>query len=841
MKPAISAADEMKLRDAMSRFESGDLEGAERAARELLERLPGNPDARHLLVLSRLHRGAAQEALGLAEDLVRDLPDDAFAHNTLGACLQALGRSEEAARAFRSALDRDPLVADAAGNLGMALLGLRRPEEALALAREFVPRLPQFLPMPLIGGHAAIATGRLDEAAAFFARALEMAPGHPRVLDLLGDAQSRVGRHAEALRTFDELLAREPGNAGASNNRGNALLALGRALEAEAAFRAAIALNPSIAPPWHNLGCALLELGRPAECEEAERKALSIDPAYSEAQVTLSAALNRMNRGAEAEAVARQVIARAPGNLRAIVNLCGSLSLQKRHDEALATAVDAASRFDGEPDAQGVAACLLAQGGRHREAVARFDAAIRLAPSVVHWQVLRALAMPIIAESVDELLACREEAMRRIAGLRDSGLRLDDPARWIGQTGFYLAYQGEENLEIQRATAEMYLRLHPQLGWRAPSATARDRRGRRLRVGFLSAFLHNHTIGKLYRGLLKELDRVRFEVVVFHAEPRGDEIRREIDAAADRVVLLPTQLEQARKAVSDAALDILFYPDVGMHNLCYFLSFARLAPVQVTSWGHPDTTGLPDMDYFVSSDLLEPAGAEAQYSERLVRLGRLPCYYRRPRLPPKVGVRRQLGVPGGARLYACPQSLFKFHPEFDPTLGALLEADPNGVLLLVASEHAAWTATLKNRLQRVIGARAERVMFAPIMPEGVFLELLLEADAIIDPVHFGGGNSTYEALGVGAPIVTLPGRFMRGRVTLGCYRQMGFEDLVASSPAEYVALAVRLANDRDFREAMRAQVRERAEVLFNDELAVRELEAFMEKAFDEAVAKGGAE
>ncbi|HEX5629342.1 MAG TPA: hypothetical protein VFX72_07200, partial [Usitatibacteraceae bacterium] len=201
------------------------------------------------------------------------------------------------------------------------------------------------------------------------------------------------------------------------------------------------------------------------------------------------------------------------------------------------------------------------------------------------------------------------------------------------------------------------------------------------------------------------------------------------------------------------------------------------------------------------------------------------------------GLRERLGLPPGSKLYACPQSLFKFHPDFDATLAALLAADPAGQLVLVASRFRSWNAALLRRLERALGSNVQRVRYIEFLPQAEFLELLSAADAVLDPPGFGGGNSSYEALGIGAPIVTLPGPLMRGRVTLGCYRQMGMDRLVAGSPEAYVALAVRLANDPAFQRECRDEVRARSHRLFEDARAVRELESFFEQAFDEAVSK----
>ena len=155
------------------------------------------------------------------------------------------------------------------------------------------------------------------------------------------------------------------------------------------------------------------------------------------------------------------------------------------------------------------------------------------------------------------------------------------------------------------------------------------------------------------------------------AEARGSAARRvrlepvapPYDRQAD-----PRALDGARRQIAAAELDIVFYPDIGMEALTYFLAFARLAPVQCVTWGHPVTTGIPALDHFVSSELLEPDGAESHYAERLVRLPRLPACVARPARPSAHGDRDHLGL-GPGRLYVCPQSLFKLHPDFDDVLG----------------------------------------------------------------------------------------------------------------------------------------------------------------------------
>jgi len=108
------------------------------------------------------------------------------------------------------------------------------------------------------------------------------------------------------------------------------------------------------------------------------------------------------------------------------------------------------------------------------------------------------------------------------------------------------------------------------------------------------------------------------------------------------------------------------------------------------------------------------------------------------------------------------------------------------------------------------------------------------SDVMLDTFHFGGGNTSYEGLAMGVPIVTLPSPYLRGRFTLGCYQRMGIDDCVATDPDQYVDIAVRLAPDREFRSAVRAKIEERSDMLFGCDEAVRAFEVFCREAVERA-------
>jgi predicted O-linked N-acetylglucosamine transferase (SPINDLY family) len=121
----------------------------------------------------------------------------------------------------------------------------------------------------------------------------------------------------------------------------------------------------------------------------------------------------------------------------------------------------------------------------------------------------------------------------------------------------------------------------------------------------------------------------------------------------------------------------------------------------------------------------------------------------------------------------------------------------------------------------------DRIKWLPALPREAFLQLLAAADVVLDPIAFGGGNTSYEALAMGTPVVTLPGELLRTRITQALYAKAGYGELVTSSADEYVTKAVRLATDPDYHAVAARSIDDACAVLYEDESEVRDLEAFL--------------
>jgi len=576
----------------------------------------------------------------------------------------------------------------------------------------------------------------------------------------------RAGEFAEAERYYRKVLEAIPDHLIAGANLGACLIDRGWMVAAFDALTEAHEHHPEDPDILNNLGNALQRLGGTEDAAKVYRQAHDLHPAQPVISLNLGRALLRLGETEEAQTLFENV--------------------ETRHPEI------GAARF------------------------------------------LSALAIPFIGQSTEQYARHRERLVEKVRKLIDSPVTLSDPANEVGMTNFASVYHGDNDREIQELLARAYLAACPSLNFTAPHCSGyRPATDRRIRIGFASAHLGSHTIGKLNRRLIEYLDRDKFEVFVFHLGPYArdrDSDLAALAASADHFEELAESLTVAHRTVAAAELDILYYPDIGMEPMSYFLGFARLAPLQCVIWGHPVTTGLPEIDYFISSSLLEPGNAEAHYSEELILFPDIGTSYTMPDIKPATTTRGDFGLSDEDTLYMCPQSLFKLHPTFDDVLKRILTEDTKALVVLIDGQQESWSRLLKARFKESLGSLSERVVFLPRMPGARYLSLMEHANIILDSTVFCGGNSSLEAFAVGKAVVTQPSPFLRGRITAGFYRQMGITDCLAESDEDYATLAVALANDPERRHEIETRIKAAHPVLFDNDEAVRAHEKFFTDA-----------
>jgi protein O-GlcNAc transferase len=521
---------------------------------------------------------------------------------------------------------------------------------------------------------------------------------------------------------------------------------------------------------------------------------------------------HQQGRLEEALQLFRQAVTAQPESAE-VHNLMGNL-LQDLHQQAQAIACyrQAVKLDPNYAPAHQNLGVLCAADNRPLEALKHYELAQKIRPTAMNM-VLGATMLPIIYDSKEQVDYWRQRLEHRVAELADSGVVIETAESMI-PSSFNFAYHGRNDRHVMQNLARVYRGV--QCCPAAQSGTWQPKR-KRPRVGFLSAHFCNHTIGRLNVGMVEQLSKSKFEIVVVALRHQDDDFTRRFQRAAETYVSVPRSPAAARTMIAELDLDILIFADVGMDALTQTLCYSRMAPIQAVTWGHPDTTGSPAIDYFISSDLAEIPEADRHYTERLVRLPTMGVFYERPAGGPVERSRESFGLDSSRNCYLCPQTLFKFHPDFDEVLSGILQADPDAQIAVIEGRVLTWTQSLKDRWRRTLGEEGlSRVRFLPAVPQAEFLQLLSLGDVMLDPYPFGGGNTTYEALAMGTPVVTRAVEFLRGRLAIGLYHRMGFTDLIVQSPEEYVSLSVRLARDNQYRASIRKAIQESRGVLYEN-------------------------
>ena len=416
-----------------------------------------------------------------------------------------------------------------------------------------------------------------------------------------------------------------------------------------------------------------------------------------------------------------------------------------------------------------------------------------------------------------------------------------------GAFGYYLVYQGQNDLVERVTQARLYRACAKSRLNRIALPTKRlVIPSKRLKVGFVSTKLYKHSVGKLISGVICKLAKefsFQFHVTVYFLGDTFDELSSTIAQNVHEYHRLPkTSLEETQNIILNDQLDILVYPDIGMEEMTYFLSFNRLAPVTAVFWGHPVTTGVEHtVDYFITSKHFHIHDIEyekSKFVEELYFMDGVTTHFFAPVSHSHVS-RAAFGIRPGFNVYACLQTSYKLTPLFDKALLGILKRDLDAVIVLMLSPNQFYGEKLRARLERTIlneeGDAAQsllkRFVWVNTMNHSEFLGLAAIADVILDPFPFGGGVTTLEMLSVGAPIIALPNKTSVLQLTRGFYYEMDrafFQSCcLAETVDEYIEKAYRVASVKTYGTSVKARIHEKKSVLFESKSTIAEWAFFL--------------
>ena len=655
-------------------------------------------------------------------------------------------------------------------------------------------------------GLKAFNSNNFENAVNYFEKAIQADSQQSHYWLALGLVSQVQGRLDEAAANFRQALKCSPDFPQAWNNLGNVLNLQGKIDEATVAFLEAVRLKPGYVLAYNNLGSAYQSQARMKEAEGCYRKSIELQPNDIYAHFGLGHALIVQWKMEEAEKVLRRALVLDPGNIQVLNNLAYSLTEQ----------------------------------GKHAEAATVYQRALSLKPNELKAFIGAHLALPAIYSNATELFAVRKrytEGLKALRGNTENFLELEpkELLSGLGWVNFYLAYQGQDDKSLQveyaHFVADILRVATPDLMQPIkPDPTASQRR---LRIGFLSSFMRDCTVGSYFKSWVTSLSRGIFEIYCYHIGHIQDQVTQEFAHAADCYKHLTGDVDHVGRQVKKDQLDILVYPEVGMDQGVFVLAAMRLAPIQCAAWGHPVTTGHANMDYFFSSKLMEPENAKAHYSEQLMLLEGIGTYYSKPVLP-SPAKRSDYSLPDERILYLCPQSLHKIHPDNDRLMLEILARNKNAVLVFFQATDISITRAFMKRLESALNEsgmeKSGQIKILPRMDHENYLRINMLCDVMLDTLHWSGGNTTLDAIACRLPVVTLPGAFMRGRQSYGMLKCMGLNELIAHDYKDYIEMATRLGTDRAWHQQIVQQITTSSDAIFAVETPLRQMEQFFAAA-----------
>jgi protein O-GlcNAc transferase len=679
-------------------------------------------------------------------------PDNTSALHALGAVHLQAGNIPLAIKTLRGCVERKPDSADAHFDLARALAAAGKQPEAIERYRSALALRPRFVDAAVNLASILEASGNIAQAETLLRLTVQWRPSHVESSMKLANLLRLSGREGEALSIIESARALAPNDAAVVDTHARVLGAMGRFSDAVAIARIAVTMQSDVSSYWTTLGSAQRQLRQIEAGIASFRHALDLDADNTYAALELALALDESGDTDNARKIWSTV--KAPAHLQERLRWMTALSLPAIYADD-------------------------AEIGRSRD---------HFASGIVD------LSRHLERDRVDAALLAESAA---------------------SVTPFFLHYQPRNNTTLQCQLADLVAaamrRAAPALS--APCEWAL-RSGERVRVGFVSAHLMQHTVSRYFGGLITGLDRSRFDVSVWYLGGVIDDSTRDIARSVDTFVETRSDVRALGRLIRDARLDVLIYPEIGMDARHQALAALRLAPIQCAMYGHPATSGAANVDYFLSGDAMEPDGAQQHYRERLIRL---PGIGTTPAPPARVGDGSWYDERVNRRpLLLCLQNLLKLAPDFDETLALVARETDSRIGFF--SRIAPLTGRFRRRIEATFRNNGvnpdEHLDFLPSQPYADYLAGVARCPLILDSAHFSGGSTSLDAISVGAPVVAWDGEMMRGRQTGAMLRMMDVPQLIVSSQRDYVDLCVRLMADGVWRDELGQTLRARQSVIF---------------------------
>ena len=721
-------------------LESGNLDNAENLIVKAIQVDPAQPTFYNNLGNVLLQQECLSEAVVNYQKAIEIYPKYADAWYNLGNTHMQLEQNSEAISNYLRALDIEPDFVNAWFNLGRAYRLDSEIDQAIDCFKMVVSLRPEYA-----DGYDELAASYWElsqpgKAIFYYEKSLEIRPQCWNTYFNLGNIFREQAKLDWAIQCYREAIKLNPQSSETLLNMAIAQKAAGNLSDAEKLYFQCIRISPDMTEAYYNLGNLFKDTGQYPQAIQNYRKSLSINPKMRAALINLAEIYRHQRLFDEAVECLKRVIEIKPDDPDALHNLANVLIELHRPEEAIVMfkqvlniEPDLNLAFNGMGSAylaldrmDEAAACyrkalsidpanpmvlfnlgVTSQSkGEYDESKEYFRKALNLDPEFTPAEWHYNLILPVLYDNEKEISYYRQRFEKGLDHLiSNTKLKTPEQCRQAlngisGKTNFYLPYQGRNDAKLQEKYGNFAVQImsasYPQ--WAGFRSMPPLKPGTKIRIGFVSSYLYSHTVGIFLKGWVDNIKHDSFETYGYHIGKKADNLTKFFKDVFDNYYQVAESLEQAASKIVSDDLHLLVFTDIGMNPLALQLAALRLAPVQCTGWGHPVTTGLPTIDYFLSSDLMEPDNAEDHYMEKLIRLPNLALCYQKPDLPNKPVTRNYFGIDEEAFVYLSPQSLFKYLPQYDDIFPRIAQNVANTKFVFISHQSESVTRDFKARL-----------------------------------------------------------------------------------------------------------------------------------------------
>lgn len=393
---------------------------------------------------------------------------------------------------------------------------------------------------------------------------------------------------------------------------------------------------------------------------------------------------------------------------------------------------------------------------------------------------------------------------------------------------YYLSFKDLNNKNTRQNLSLLHRKLYPCINYKRKTSVEKTDK---IKIGFISNNFRNHSVARDRTGVIKNLSKDIFDIHIIYFNIYKDDIYfANLWNSGCKNILLTGNFDNYIKQIEDLNLNILIYCDIGMQEETFMLAHCRLAPIQLTTWGHSETSGIDTIDYYISSSLYENVDCYNHYSEKLILHKSLCTFYYDKYYDISYKLRDKnfkLDL-NNTKYLLYSQYLHKISEhDFNLFIDIFNKISNIKIVFINGTNIKDNIIKINNKLNNY----KNRYIITNSLQTGNFYQVIKDSFLLLDSYPHGGCNTSLEAFYFNKIILTKPSQFLRGRFTLGFYKKMGMSDCIMNNNNDFVELIKKFLESNIYKESIESKINKNKYLLYNDFESVYEWSNTLENLF----------